>query len=282
MPLSLKMWSCSTHSLKMKNMITVSQGGKDSEYGKILLSNVMVTKKRNLIMGRTWRNLDIETAVLILFIHLLVLFAPFTFTWGALWAAYATSVLRGILGIGLSYHRNLAHHSFKLPKWLEYTFAYIGVLAFQICFIFFFHACHQVEIYKESRYPISWVSIHRYHHQHVDTEKDTHSPIFGFWFSHMGWLFDSGYMLEKYQERNNVEDLKKQTFYRFIKKTCIAFIGICCPRLCFWWIYSFTCLVWVVGVSTTVAYQATFLVNSACHIWGNQAWNTGDLSKNNW
>ncbi|KAM0035124.1 putative acyl-CoA desaturase [Helianthus debilis subsp. tardiflorus] len=128
----------------MKNMITLSQGGKDPEYGKILLSNVMVTRKRNLIMGRTWRTLDIEMVVSILFIHLLVLFAPFTFTWGALWAAYAAFVLRGILGIGLSYHRNLAHHSLKLPRWLEYTFAYIGVLAFQVRFIYFFHACRDI------------------------------------------------------------------------------------------------------------------------------------------
>ncbi|KAJ0785480.1 putative fatty acid desaturase domain, acyl-CoA desaturase [Helianthus annuus] len=272
----------------MKNSITVSLGGKDSEYGKILLSNVMVTRKRNLIIGRTWRTLDIQTAVSILVIHLLALFAPFTFTWRALWAAYATSVLRGILGIGLSYHRNLAHHSFKLPRWLEYTFAYIGVLAFQ-------------------RDPISWVSVHRYHHQYVDTEKDTHSPIFGFWFSHMGWLFDSGYMLEKvlhttmskmiikkcfswqmflfnlifqYQERNNVEDLKKQAFYRFIKKTYV--LHLFAYVVLVYAFGGFRYLVWVVGVSTTFAYQGTFLVNSACHIWGNQAWNTGDLSKNNW
>ncbi|KAM0034849.1 putative acyl-CoA desaturase [Helianthus debilis subsp. tardiflorus] len=65
------------------------------------------------------------------------------------------------------------------------------------------------------------------------SEKDPHAPIFGFWFSHMGWLFDSGYILEK-------------------------------------------------GVATTWGYHVTFLVNSACHIWGNQAWNTSDLSKNNW
>ncbi|PWA37826.1 fatty acid desaturase, type 1, core [Artemisia annua] len=36
------------------------------------------------------------------------------------------------------------------------------------------------------------------------------------------------------------------------------------------------------GVRTTWGYHVKFLVNSACHIWGNQVWNTGDLSKNNW
>ncbi|KAI3763302.1 hypothetical protein L1987_53761 [Smallanthus sonchifolius] len=114
----------------MSNLITVSQGVKDS--GKILLSNVTVTRKRNLFIGRTWRTLDVKMGVGILAIHLLALFAPFTFTWGAFWAGFSSYVLRGIFGVTLSYHRNLAHHSLKLPKWLEYTFAYLGVLSFQL------------------------------------------------------------------------------------------------------------------------------------------------------
>lgn len=36
------------------------------------------------------------------------------------------------------------------------------------------------------------------------------------------------------------------------------------------------------GVRTTWVYHITWLVNSACHVWGKQAWNTGDLSRNNW
>ncbi|XP_022010560.1 palmitoyl-monogalactosyldiacylglycerol delta-7 desaturase, chloroplastic [Helianthus annuus] len=244
----------------MVNWITVSQGVKDSEYGKIVFSNVMVTRKRNHFI-RTWRTLDVKMALGILSVHLLALFAPFTFTWGAFWAAFTSYLFFGIFGITLSYHRNLAHHSLKLPKWLEYTFAYFGVLALQ-------------------RDPIYWVSMHRYHHQYVDSEKDPHSPIFGFWFSHMGWLFDSGYILEKYQERKNVEDLKNQAFYRFIHRTYLLH-----PFALISLIYifgGFTYLVWVMGVATTWGYHVTFLVNSACHIWGSQAWNTSDLSKNNW
>nr|GLL47111.1 palmitoyl-monogalactosyldiacylglycerol delta-7 desaturase, chloroplastic-like [Ipomoea trifida] len=36
------------------------------------------------------------------------------------------------------------------------------------------------------------------------------------------------------------------------------------------------------GVRVVLVYHITFLVNSACHVWGNQTWNTGDLSRNNW
>ncbi|MFS7980602.1 putative acyl-CoA desaturase [Helianthus anomalus] len=49
-----------------------------------------------------------------------------------------------MLGVTVCYHRVLAYHSLKLPKWLKYTSAYLGVQAIQD--------------------PIYWVSIHRYHH----------------------------------------------------------------------------------------------------------------------
>ncbi|KAL4559940.1 hypothetical protein LXL04_032086 [Taraxacum kok-saghyz] len=258
----LYMYTHLVHILKRKMIYfdkLVSEVGMEPRYRKILMSNVVVTRKRNLFSCRKWNFVDVMMGGWILTVHLLTLFAPFTFTWGAFWVAFCFYVLCG-MGITLSYHRNLAHHSFKLPKWLEYTFAYFAIQAAQ-------------------RDPIFWVSIHRSHHQYVDSDKDPHSPTYGFWFSHMGWLFDSGFIVEKYKKRKNVEDLKSQPFYRFIRRTyswhILGFAAI---------VYAFggfTYLVWVVGVRITVTYHLTFLVNSACHIWGSQAWNTNDFSKNN-
>nr|GMC92351.1 palmitoyl-monogalactosyldiacylglycerol delta-7 desaturase, chloroplastic-like [Ipomoea batatas] len=62
--------------------------------------------------------------------HLLCLFAPFCFSWDAVGIAFGLYIITG-LGVTLSYHRNLSHRSYKLPKWLEYLFAYCGVHAFQ-------------------------------------------------------------------------------------------------------------------------------------------------------
>ncbi|BBH02312.1 delta 9 desaturase 1, partial [Prunus dulcis] len=115
--------------------------------------------------GRKWNLLDIATAVVFFILHCLCVMAPFHFTWPALWVACALYLVTGF-GVTLSFHRNLAHKSFRLPKWLEYLFAYFGVLSLQGS-------------------PIEWVSSHRYHHQFTDTEKDVHSPRQGFWFSHM-------------------------------------------------------------------------------------------------
>lgn len=99
---------------------------------RILLSDVVVERPRSVFWGRKWNSLDMGTAGVVLATHLLSLFAPFHFNWGAFWVAIALYVVTGLFGITLSFHRNLSHRSFKLPKWLEYLFAYCGVLALQV------------------------------------------------------------------------------------------------------------------------------------------------------
>ncbi|KAG6581939.1 palmitoyl-monogalactosyldiacylglycerol delta-7 desaturase, chloroplastic-like [Cucurbita moschata] len=248
-----------------------------------------VVNPKRPFLNRKWTTLDRRNAAGILFLHVLGLFAPFHYNWPAFWVAFTLYFTTGVLGITLSYHRNLAHRSFKLPKWLEYSFAYLGVQAFQ-------------------GDPIDWVSTHRYHHQFVDTERDPHSPLEGFWFSHVTWMFDSYGLtnkiypkyLEDFEERDakrtlsrnwfvgflkygrpkNVEDLQKEGFYRFLRKTYLLH-----PIALAMVLYGFGGLpfvVWGMGVRLICVLHAAFFVNSACHIWGYRKWNTNDLSKNNW
>nr|GME06403.1 palmitoyl-monogalactosyldiacylglycerol delta-7 desaturase, chloroplastic [Ipomoea batatas] len=200
-------------------------------------------------------------AVLLASTHLLCLFAPFCFSWDAAGIALVLAVVTGALGVTLSYHRNLCHRSFKLPKWLEYLFAYCGTHALQ-------------------GDPIGWVRTHRQHHQHCDSEKDPHSPIQGFWYSHLGWLLDFNSTNERAEMATNAGDLESQFFYKFIQRTYIIHPILLAALL--YVIGGFPYVVWGMGVRAVVMYHITFLVNSACHLWGTQAWNTGDLSRNNW
>ncbi|CAI9773656.1 unnamed protein product [Fraxinus pennsylvanica] len=235
--------------------------GKDSKFGRILLSDVVVKRKRNVYWGRKWNSLDVATVGVVLAMHLLCLFAPFAFNWGALWVAVGLYIITGLLGVTLSFHRHLSHRSFKIPRWLEYFFAYCGVQALQ-------------------GNPIDWVSTHRYHHQFCDSEKDPHSPMEGFWFSHMSWLFDTNSIVERCGKPNNVGDLEKQPFYKFLQSTYV-FHPIALGALLYA-LGGFPYIVWGMGVRVVWVYHITWLVNSACHVWGKQAWNTGDLSRNNW
>ena len=45
--------------------------------------------------------------------------------------------------------------------------------------------------------PLDWVSIHRFHHQFTDSDRDPHSPKEGFLFSHVMWIFDTLYIKYK-------------------------------------------------------------------------------------
>lgn len=79
--------------------------------------------------------------------------------------------LSGCFGMTMTYHRLLAHKSWKAPLW----FRYFGLF------------CATIGLTGSA---ISWVAIHRKHHRHTDTPEDPHSPTYkGFWFCHFFSMF---------------------------------------------------------------------------------------------
>ncbi|CAN1235685.1 Palmitoyl-monogalactosyldiacylglycerol delta-7 desaturase, chloroplastic [Linum perenne] len=211
---------------------------------------------------KKWNKWDKIALTTISSMHLLALMAPFCFSWSAVLVMVLLVHITGLLGINLSYHRNLSHKSFKFsPKWLEYLFAYFAAHALQ-------------------GDPLFWVSNHRFHHQYTDTERDPHSPNSGFWYSHISWIFDSANIVEKCGKRTNVEDLKNQAFYRWLCRT--YFFHPMALAVLLYTLGGFPYIVWGMGVRVVASHHFTWLVNSASHIWGTRSWNTNDLSKNNW
>jgi hypothetical protein len=72
-------------------------------------------------------------------------------------------------GINLCYHRQLTHHSFRTPRWLERFFSMIAMCCLE-------------------GPPGRWVATHRFHHNHSDEQEDPHSPLVAFFWGHIGWL----------------------------------------------------------------------------------------------
>ena len=99
---------------------------------RFLLSDVVVNHQRRVFFWRKWNAYDLARASVVLAMHCLCLSAPFQFNWSALLVAVALWVVTGLFGLSLSFRRNLSHGSFKVPKWLEYFFAYCGVQALQV------------------------------------------------------------------------------------------------------------------------------------------------------
>jgi len=205
----------------------------------------------------------------ILAMHVACLAAPFCFSWTNVAIFGVTYFITGCLGITLSFHRQLAHKSFQTPKWLEYVFAYCGALAVQ-------------------GDPKEWVSTHRYHHLHCETPLDPHSSYEGFWWSHMGWILENAVTLDRVGDRTNIADMASQPFYNHLEKHYNAHLGLMFAALFAVGaalggpMGGLGAMVWGGAVRVVWVWHVTWFVNSVCHLWGKQTYNTGDLSMNNW
>jgi fatty-acid desaturase len=192
--------------------------------------------------------------------HIGAIAALFFFTWKALVLACVLWWISGSLGIGMGYHRLLTHRGYKTPKWMEYFLTVCGTLALE-------------------GGPIAWVATHRVHHQNTDKEGDPHSPREGGLWAHMGWIMTGKAMHNSSGELLPfVPELRKDKFMVWISKWHWVPIGILGVAL--FAIGGWPFLLWGLFLRTTVGLHATWLVNSATHMWGSQRFLTGDDSTN--
>jgi fatty-acid desaturase len=188
--------------------------------------------------------------------------APFQASWPAVLAAVALYWIAGGLGIGIGYHRLLTHRSFRAPKPVEYALALCGSLALQ-------------------GGPIWWVMTHRIHHALADREGDPHSPRDGAWRSHMGWILrDYPLVHDLTLAPRYAADLSGDRFHVWLTRLHLAPpLGM---AVLLYAMGGLPFLLWGTCVSITLAFHATWLVNSAAHMWGARRFDTGDDSRNSW
>lgn len=198
----------------------------------------------------------------IVFMHAGALAAFFTFNWKALLVCLFLWWLTGGIGICLGYHRYFTHRSWATPKPIAYLLATLGCMA------------------GESG-PIAWVAAHRYHHSTSDTEEDPHSPLKGFLWAHMSWLFAREKFLSEFDSyKRYAPDMARDRFLVFLDTYHILPSAVLAAALYLWGGWSF--VVWGIFVRSLLVYHSTWLVNSASHVWGYRTYKTSDRSKNNW
>jgi fatty-acid desaturase len=199
------------------------------------------------------------TSIMIAF-HLGAIAALFMFSWKALALAVFIWWVSGSLGIGMGYHRLLTHRGYKTYKWVEYFLTLCGTLTLE-------------------GGPFFWVAIHRNHHQNTDKEGDPHSPREGGFWSHMGWIITGRAMHNHAPELlPYIPDLRKDKFHTFISKwhwVPIVVLGIVLLA-----VGGLQYVMWGIFFRTVIGLHATWLVNSATHMWGSQRFLTQDDSKN--
>ncbi len=232
-----------------------------------------VPARQEIKMGRSATEVEginwLTLTILVLF-HAGALAALFLFSWQRLVVMAVLYVLAINVGIGMCYHRLLTHRGYHTPKWVEYIMSVFATMSLE-------------------GGPIFWVSTHRVHHQMSDHEGDPHTPREGGWWAHAGWiLFGAALHAQTETLARYSPDLRRDRFhvwlstYHWVPITVSALL-----LLAGGWIWGgpvngIAMVLWGVLLRVTLGLHATWLVNSATHLWGSRRFETRDDSRNSW
>jgi stearoyl-CoA desaturase (delta-9 desaturase) len=168
------------------------------------------------------------------------------------------------------FHRYFSHRAFRTSRALQFAFAALGTAAVQ-------------------RGPLWWAAHHRQHHRFADGEQDAHSPLRGFWRSHVLWFLEQRNHHTRLEE---VRDFAKYPELRFLDRFDLVVpalyagftlaLGLALQR----WAPQLgtgpaQLFVWGFLISTVALYHTSFSINSLAHVLGSRRYETADTSRNN-
>ncbi|XP_015979744.2 acyl-CoA desaturase [Rousettus aegyptiacus] len=200
-----------------------------------------------------WKNI-----ILMSLLHLAGLYGitlvPTCHVYTCLWGIFY--YLMSALGITAGAHRLWSHRTYKARLPLRVFLIIANTMAFQN------------DVYE-------WARDHRVHHKFSETDADPHNARRGFFFSHVGWLLvrkhpavkEKGALLD-------LSDLKAEKlvmFQRRYYKPAILLMCFILPTIvpCYFWgetlLHSFHV---AVALRYVIVLNATWLVNSAAHLYG--------------
>ena len=209
-----------------------------------------------------WTKGNWGSATFLVSSHLAAVAALFFWSWPAVITAVVFYWITGSLGIGMGYHRLLAHRGYKVRKPVEYFLVTCGTMALQ-------------------GGPIQWVTTHRIHHAHTDQPGDPHTPRDGRWWAHVGWILWG--TAQNHSESTLVRyapDLIKDRYYRWL--TRLYYVPLLVVGVLLLAFGGWSVMLWAVFLRLTLMLHATWFVNSATHLWGRTRFETGDDSRNSW
>ncbi len=179
-------------------------------------------------------------------------------------------------GLTAGYHRMCTHRAFRAGRVTKVVLVLAGSLAFE-------------------GGVLGWSANHRRHHAYTDVEGDPHSPhlsglsvggqIRGALHAHGGWLFRppaeerERWVPDLLADRDLVVLDRLFPLLSVISLALPALLGLAVTGTVAGMIGAF---LWGGLVRVFLLQQATFAVNSACHLWGSRPFRTrrGDEARN--
>lgn len=180
-------------------------------------------------------------------------------------------------GITVGYHRMLSHRAFETSSWMEAIWAFLGAMAIEGS-------------------PLIWCATHRKHHRHSDKPEDPHSPLIhdggwrdaikGFVHAHCGWLFGA-YWTDQDVD-HYVPDLAPKKSLQIMDKYYLGFVmisvflpGVIAGLVTSSWSGFGLGILWGGLARIFFTHHVTWSINSICHIFGKQEYDSNDGSRNN-
>jgi stearoyl-CoA desaturase (delta-9 desaturase) len=230
--------------------------------------------------------LKYHTLIGLTLIHIGAFGAIWTYTLPGLISLLVLFWITGGLGICLGYHRLLTHGSFSTYKPLKWIITFFGVLALQ-------------------GGPASWAAAHRLHHREVEQEMDPHTPLVNFLWSHFLWLFFEHPQLKTNEQVERMSaDIVSDPVVTFMERNHVLIYSLgslvifavgflsgmlfgysprdLAPGTEAGLLLGASLFCWGVLLRTVLVWHATWLVNSATHVWGYRNFDTEDDSRNSW
>jgi stearoyl-CoA desaturase (delta-9 desaturase) len=204
---------------------------------------------------------------------------PVAWGWGLGWTDVILFVVfywGSGLGITVGYHRLFTHNSFKANRGLRAGVAIAGSMAVEGPLI-------------------RWVADHRRHHMFSDREGDPHSPwrygdslpalVRGFWYAHIGWLFDE---MHTNREKYTPDLMADKDLRRISALFPVWFlVSLLAPPVIgglvsMSWAGALSAFFWASLVRIFLLHHVTWSINSICHMIGERPFAARDKSSNFW
>ncbi|MEN8249159.1 MAG: acyl-CoA desaturase [Bacteroidota bacterium] len=232
----------------------------------------MAEKEGQVVLEKR-KPVRLNKTVEMVIIHMVPLLAFFT---GATWFDWTMAIVlyfvRMFFITGF-YHRYFSHHTFKTSRWFQFIMAFLAQTSMQ-------------------KGVLWWGAHHRVHHRTSDTPNDPHSmKLYGFWYSHIGWILGPDYKDTDYKGISDFSKYKELVWLN--KYYVVPPVALMLLLMILGGIVNGGSIMAMFSVpgglstlligfflSTVVLYHGTFSINSIMHKLGKKRYESGDESRN--
>ena len=168
-----------------------------------------------------------------------------------------------LIAITAGYHRLYSHKTYQASKLYQFLMLGFGAASLQ-------------------QSALKWSSLHRSHHQHVDTDKDPYNIKKGFFYAHVGWIL----FWIRTIDYTNVKDLQQNKLVmhqnRYFQAWAAVF-GVLLPlTVGFFYGNIIEAALFGIAARLFVVFQVTFFINSFAHTYGAKTYSAEASARDNW